>query len=98
MKITHFLPVALIVVAGCKPPQTTISENVAPQPKPVALTPTQELAKFCRVCVVDKGEKMPEFLPSRLDVKRGAQTYKFCADSCREKFDKNAKRYALSTK
>ncbi len=61
----------------------------------VALTPQQELAKFCRVCVVDKGEKIEEYLPSRLDTKVGEQTYKFCTDGCKKKFDANKKTYLL---
>jgi len=63
--------------------------------QPVKLTADQELAKYCRVCVVDKGEKIEEYFPSRLDTKKGGKTYKFCADDCRKKFDANFKRYAV---
>lgn len=58
-------------------------------------TPQQELAKFCRVCVVDRGEKIEEYLPSRLDTEVGGQTYKFCTDDCKKKFDANQKPYLL---
>lgn len=61
----------------------------------VELKPEQELAKFCRVCVVDRGEKIEEYLPSRLDTKVGDQTYKFCTDGCKKKFDANQKPYLL---
>lgn len=93
------MPALLMATAGCNsvPTEAPQPQTAAPQAKPVALTPQQELAKFCRVCVVDKGEKMPEFLPTRLDAKHAGQSYKFCSDVCRKKFDADEKRYALVT-
>ena len=70
--------------------------NQSAQTQPVKLTPEQELKKYCRVCVVDKGEKIEEFFPSRLDTKHAGKTYKFCSDDCRKKFDANSQRYALN--
>ena len=67
----------------------------SPQTQPVKLTAQQELLKYCRVCVVDKGEKIEEFFPARLDTKHGGKTYKFCSDDCKKKFDADSKRYAL---
>jgi len=96
-----FIPAALaaLCIAGC----TSNSEETPPpvpaaKPapvKPVKLTAEQELAKYCRVCVLDKNEKIEEFFPSRLDTKHGGKTYKFCADGCKKKFDANVKRYAI---
>jgi hypothetical protein len=99
MKIHLLIPVLLVAATGCNsvPAEAPQPQSDAPEPKPVALTPQQELAKFCRVCVVDKGEKMPEFLPTRLEVKRAGQSYKFCSDVCRKKFDGQEKRYLLKT-
>jgi YHS domain-containing protein len=100
--ILAVLPTALLF-AGCgsntEQAQTSPTGNaptaqVAPT-QPVKLTATQELAKYCRVCVVDKGEKIEEFFPSRLDTKHKGKTYKFCADHCKKKFDSNPKRYAV---
>ena len=93
------LPVALAVGAiGCTPvikhPEAETAQR-APAPAPAKLSAQQELAKYCRVCVVDKGEKIEEFFPSRLDTKRGGQTYKFCTDGCKKKFDASPGRYAL---
>ncbi|HEX8834078.1 MAG TPA: hypothetical protein VF719_07745 [Abditibacteriaceae bacterium] len=85
-------------IGGCSAKNETASVTTAPAPAPVEqakLTPAQELTKYCRVCVVDKGERIQEFFPSRLDTKRGANLYKFCSDDCKNKFDANAKRYAL---
>jgi hypothetical protein len=65
------------------------------QAQPVKLTPEQELTKYCRVCVVDKGERIEEFFPSRLDTQHGGKTYKFCSDDCKKKFDAGSRRYAL---
>ncbi len=74
------------------PPQAAQPQS---QAQPVKLTPEQELTKYCRVCVIDKGEKIEEFFPSRLDTKHGGKTYKLCSDDCKKKFDANSKRYAL---
>lgn len=82
--------------AGCSSSAPQI--QAPPPPKPVQaakLSPQAELAHNCRVCVVDKGEKIEEFFPSRLDTKRGGQIYKFCTDDCKKKFDASPKRYAL---
>lgn len=102
MKNLSLIPVALLVAAGCTPTQTP-APTVAPVAKapakaPAKLTATQELAKYCRVCVVDKGEKMEEFLPTRLDKKHQGQTYKFCSDPCRKSFDAKAEKYQLPEK
>ena len=85
----------LLAIAGCAPQAETVAEQPAPTSAPLKLTSAQELAKYCRICVVDKGEKMEEFLPARLDKKVGSQTYKFCTDACRKKFDQNPKPYML---
>ena len=82
-----------LAAAGCSP--NSQQEAQAPPPAPAKLSPQQELAKFCRVCVVDNGEKIEEFFPSRLDTQKGGRTYKFCTDGCKKKFDANFKRYAL---
>ena len=66
-----------------------------PSKPAVKLTAAQELAKFCRVCVVDKGEKIEEYFPSRLDTKHDGKTYKLCSDDCKTKFDATPKKYAL---
>jgi ABC-type Zn2+ transport system substrate-binding protein/surface adhesin len=96
MKNLILIPAALLVAAGCT--QTQIPAPVAQTPTkaPVKLSSTQELAKYCRVCVVDRGEKMEEFLPSRLDKKQGEKTYKFCSEPCRKSFDAKPARYALA--
>jgi YHS domain-containing protein len=97
---------AVLWTAGCAsntkqtsaPTQTSQTQPQAqtePQAQPVKLTPEQELTKYCRVCVIDKGEKIEEFFPSRLDTKHGGKTYKLCSDDCKKKFDANSKRYAL---
>jgi hypothetical protein len=106
MKQWYFL--LAVALAGCTPgteeaapPSQTAPAQPAktaakPAAKPAAkLTTAQELAKYCRVCVVDKGERMEEFFPSRLDTKKEGRTYKFCSDDCKKKFDANSKRYAL---
>jgi YHS domain-containing protein len=98
MKQLFLVPVALFIAAGCN--QTQTAAPAAPVAKataaaPVKLTATQELAKYCRVCVVDKGEKMEEFLPTRLNLKSSGQTYKFCSEPCRKNFDANPKKYQL---
>ncbi len=97
MKHWFFLAVAVALsAAGCASnTQQAAAPTQAAQTQPVKLTPQQELTKYCRVCVVDKGEKIEEFFPSRLDTKQGGKTYKFCADDCKKKFDANSKRYAL---
>jgi YHS domain-containing protein len=93
----------LMLIAGCASqpePTATLTNNTAPssttaQTAPVKLTTQQELAKYCRVCVVDKGEKIEEFFPSRLDTKKNGQTYKFCTDNCKKAFDAEPKKYLL---
>ncbi len=101
MKRWFFSVIAAVFwTAGCAsnnqqaaaPPQVAQSQ---PQTQPVKLTPEQELTKYCRVCVIDKGEKIEEFFPSRLDTKHGGKTYKLCSDDCKKKFDANSNRYAL---
>ena len=92
------IPIAAVALwmAGCASNTEQAAAPVEPAPAaPAQLTADQELAKFCRVCVVDKGEKIEEFFPSRLDTKQGDKTYKFCTDGCKEKFDADPKRYAL---
>jgi hypothetical protein len=81
--------------AQTQPAQTQPAQTQPAQTQPVKLTTEQELAKYCRVCVVDKGEKIEEFFPSRLDTPKDGQTYKFCSDDCKKKFDANSKQYAL---
>ena len=93
------LPLALLF-AGCsnneaEQASAPVAESTAPVAQPATLTPTQELAKYCRVCVVDKGERIEEFLPARLDTPHDGKTYKFCADICKKKFDADKKRYLL---
>jgi YHS domain-containing protein len=67
--------------------------------EPVADVPVEAAApspeEWCRVCEVDKGERIPEYLPSRLDVERDGQTYRFCNDGCRAKFDAQPEPYLL---
>lgn len=101
------IPIALALY-GCETASTTtatttapptpvkapVTQAVPPASQPVRLTATQELAKFCRVCVVDRGERMEEFLPSRLNLAHGGHTYKFCTENCRKSFEANPKKYA----
>src|SRR5690606_33964268 len=87
-----------IWLAGCNAPvqeEAAAPAEIAASATAVELTPQMELAKFCRVCVVDRGEKIEEYLPSRLDTKVGDQTYKFCTDGCKKKFDASKKPYLL---
>lgn len=99
-KFLGFLACSLMF-AGCSNKVSTDSgiqtsaQNSAPSAQIVKLTPQQELAKYCRVCVVDKGEKIEEYLPSRLDTKIGGKIYKFCTDDCKKKFDADEEKYAL---
>jgi hypothetical protein len=93
---------AALWTAGCASknqqaaaPGDSAATNQSAQTQPVKLTPEQELTKYCRVCVVDKGERIEEFFPSRLDTQHGGKTYKFCSDDCKKKFDASSKRYAL---
>jgi YHS domain-containing protein len=99
-KIWIISPLALIL-GGCSSPPAAAPPPEAPPvaeaTAPPQLTATQELAKFCRVCVVDKGEKMEEFLPSRLNVQYKGQTYKFCSEPCRKEFNAAPTKYALKT-
>src|SRR4028119_470809 len=53
------------------------------QPRTVKLTPQQELARYCRVCVLDTGDKIDEYLPPQLDTKHGGKTYKNCSEQCK---------------
>ena len=112
MKQWIFPTVAVVLwTAGCasnnqqaSPPAGAIAPTGATasatiesaQTQPVKLTAEQELTKYCRICAVDKGEKIEEFFPSRLDTQHGGKTYKFCSDDCKKKFDANSKRYALN--
>ena len=101
MKPLLLIPVALFVAAGCTQPQTSAPATAPPVAQtpakaPVKLSATQELTKFCRVCVLDKGEKMEEFLPSRLDKTHGGKLYKFCSEPCRKSFDAKPALYALA--
>ena len=89
-----------LALAGCgsTPDPTAPAVDQTPRAQPVQvvkLTPEQELARYCRVCVVDSGEKMEEYLPTRLDTKRDGKTYRFCTDGCRKKFAANPGRYTL---
>ncbi len=103
MKRLLILGAALALIGGCASKDETTelaASNTAPvsaatPAAPVKLTAQQELAKYCRVCVVDKGEKIEEFFPSRLDTKKNGNTYKFCADICKKKFDAAPKKYLL---
>jgi hypothetical protein len=88
-----FVAAVAIGITGCDNDSTSVV--AVPTPSPVKLTPAQELARYCRVCVKDQGKRMEEYLPSRLDTKLNGKTYKFCADSCKKAFDANPKRYAL---
>ena len=94
-----FFPLAgCIFLAGCAQQATQAPTPPAPVSAPVqpaALTPEQELAKYCRVCVVDNGEKMEEYLPTRLDTKHGGKTYRFCRDECQKKFTANRAKYTI---
>ncbi len=97
MKNTILIPAAIALLAGCN--QTRYTEPVgqkAPTTAPAKLTATQELDKYCRVCVLDKGEKMEEFLPTRLNAQKDGQTYKFCSEPCRKSFDANPKKYQIA--
>jgi hypothetical protein len=83
-----------------QPPQTQPEVTAPAQPRllppqPVKLTPQQELARYCRVCVMDTGQRMEEPLPSHLDVKHGGKTYKNCSEECKRRFAANPKRYAM---
>ena len=99
-----FYPAIALLITGCAsntqqsstPPQATMQSAAQSTKQPIKLTTEQELTKYCRVCVVDKGEKIEEFLPSRLDTKKGGKTYKFCSDDCQKKFVANSKPYALN--
>lgn len=97
MKHWFFPAVAVTLsAAGCASnPEQASAPTQPAQTQPVKLTQQQELTKYCRVCVVDKGEKIEEFFPSRLDTKQGGKTYQFCSDDCKKKFDADSKRYAL---
>ncbi len=99
MRNLILISATLCVAAGCNQTQTPAPLAQSPTPAPpVKLTATQEFAKYCRVCVVDKKQKMEEFLPTRLNLKRGGETYKFCSEPCRHSFDANPKKYQLPTK
>ena len=90
------LPTIALSAAGCTSNTEQVAAPVAPdQTQPVQLTAQQELTKYCRVCVIDKGEKIEEFFPSRLNTERDGKNYKFCSDDCKKKFDAAPKRYAL---
>lgn len=78
--------VVLGLAVGCQP-------RPEPAPEPPATPVATEPEAWCRVCEVDRGEKLPEYLPSRLDVRRDGQVYRFCADDCRARFDANPGRY-----
>ena len=102
MKYQLFLiPAVALALAGCSPqveqsaPQSQISPANATTAQPVKLSAEQELAKYCRVCVLDDGEKIEEYLPSRLDTRFADKTYKLCSDDCKKKFDADPKKYAL---
>lgn len=105
MKRLFALAIFLGGLPGCasndtSTPQPSSSNQVTlqatpPAAAPAKLTPSQELSKFCRVCVVDRGERMEEFLPSRLDAVFEGNTYKFCTENCRKRFDADKRRYAL---
>jgi hypothetical protein len=112
-KIFIILSASSIVIAGCNSsgsdtnapiaPATTNATTVSPTASasravnPAEVNVEAELAKFCRVCVVDKGEKMPEYLPSRLNTKQGALTYKLCSDDCKKKFDATPAKYLIKS-
>lgn len=64
------------------------------QPPPAPDSP-EDLARYCRVCVVDKGERIEEYLPSRLDTAHDGRTYRFCRDSCQEAFEAEPGKYAV---
>jgi hypothetical protein len=99
MKNLFFIPAAILLMTGCN--QTQNAEPVveaptaAPSTAPAKLTATQELDKYCRVCVLDKNERMEEFLPTRLNTQKDGQTYKFCSEPCRKSFDANPKKYQI---
>lgn len=93
------LALAAVVIAGCSPgPDTSSSAQQAPavQEAQADLTPEQELREYCRVCVVDEGKRMQEYLPSRLDTEVDGLTYRFCNDRCREKFDQTPEIYKIT--
>jgi YHS domain-containing protein len=102
MKKIWILSPLMLILASCNSQPETSSgtttntaQQTQPAPKVIKLTATEELAKYCRVCVLDRGEKMEEYLPSRLDVKHDGQTYKFCSEPCKKKFEANKKKYTV---
>lgn len=92
--LSTFALAGCIFLSGC----TQEAKQTPAAPAPVqhaALTPEQELAKYCRVCVVDNGEKVEEYLPTRLDTKQNDKTYRFCRDECQKKFVADKAKYAV---
>lgn len=90
-------PPLLFLLTSCNTAQAPVAQNAKTAiPAQAKLSPTQQLAKTCRVCVVESGQFIEEFLPSRLDKKVNGQTYRFCADKCREKFDKSPQKFLVS--
>lgn len=82
-----------IAMTGCgRAPEPTAAPAPAEQ---AALSVDEELARYCRVCVVDSGVKHEEYLPTRLDQQRDGKTYRFCKDDCRAKFDAAPERYLV---
>jgi hypothetical protein len=104
MTKTIFLTTIAAALCGCSSTQNTAqtapastSASTSPEVKSASLSPQEELKKFCRVCVQDKGEKIEEFLPTRLDTPHAGQTYKFCSDDCKKSFNAAPQKYALKS-
>jgi len=62
----------------------------------MADVPDSAVDQYCRVCFVDGGHKMAGYLPDRLKTEHEGKTYVFCSDGCKEKFDKDPAKYALT--
>ena len=89
---TMLLVCGALLVVGCG---LETAETAEQAPSGAAAEPAGAPEEWCRVCEVDKGEKLPEYLPSRLDAVRDGQTYQFCNDGCRQKFDADPARYLM---
>ena len=103
-KISPLLALPALIVAGCNAGAPNVAQapnptpaSVSAAPKPTEPTLEYRLAKFCRVCDMEHGKHGEEFLPTRLDKTMNGKKYRFCANICREKFDKNPKKYLVKS-
>lgn len=87
--------VVAIIVAWPKAPEATAPPMPAMPAVDMATVPDEAVDKYCRVCYVDGGHKMGNYMPDRLKTEHGGKTYGFCSDACKEKFDKNPEKYVL---